>query len=157
MRYYNMQRQSDDRSNARTTIRLLESLIRLSEAHARLMFREQVEVMDAIIAILIVSQSQSKLALLDEDSDISKEDFATDPNRWYEERETKIFNMLNYSKDKLAKDVNRLRSQQNSQYSIKSEVSLEDEIARHRMQEEQNGGMNDGKVFEANDEDEGGF
>jgi DNA helicase MCM9 len=59
-----MQRQSDERSSARTTIRLLESLMRLSEAHARLMFRHEVTVMDAVVAILIVAQSQSKLSLV---------------------------------------------------------------------------------------------
>ncbi len=59
-----MQRQCDERESGRTTVRLLESLLRLSEAHAMLMFRNEVQVMDAVMAILIVAHSQSKLSLL---------------------------------------------------------------------------------------------
>ncbi|XP_056619591.1 DNA helicase MCM9 isoform X1 [Triplophysa dalaica] len=63
-RYYQLQRQNDGRNAARTTIRMLESLLRLAEAHARLMFRETVTVEDAVIVVSVMECSMQGGALL---------------------------------------------------------------------------------------------
>ncbi|XP_051880642.1 DNA helicase MCM9 isoform X2 [Pristis pectinata] len=64
VKYYQVQRQSGFRNAARTTIRMLESLVRLAEAHARLMFRDKVTVEDAITVISVMESSMQGGALL---------------------------------------------------------------------------------------------
>ncbi|KAK6488719.1 DNA helicase MCM9-like isoform X1 [Huso huso] len=64
IRYYQLQRQSDVRNAARTTIRMLESLSRLAEAHSRLMFRDIVTVEDAIVVVSVMECSMQGGALL---------------------------------------------------------------------------------------------
>ena len=55
--YYQSLRQSYDRNSARTTIRALESLVRVATAHARLMGRQNVNVDDAVVSVMIAEVS----------------------------------------------------------------------------------------------------
>lgn len=55
--YYQFCRNSDGVIGPRTTIRLYEGLIRLTQSHARLIFRSSAQVEDAVTAIFIMEHS----------------------------------------------------------------------------------------------------
>jgi len=56
-RHYQRCREYQEKSSIHITVRFLESLIRLSQAHARLMYRNTVELQDAVAVILIMECS----------------------------------------------------------------------------------------------------
>lgn len=63
-RYYTFQRERDTSNSTRTTIRLLESLIRLTLAHAKLMCRNKAYCLDACVAISIIEASVQTTGIL---------------------------------------------------------------------------------------------
>ena len=94
--YYQMQRGHDGRNQARTTIRLLESMIRLTEAHARLMFRSTATVVDAVYTITLVECSLRCSALAGVPSALHSY-FPEDPDAWYQAQESRILERLRLS------------------------------------------------------------
>lgn len=91
--YYKKQRQADIKSSARTTIRLLESLIRTTEAHARLMCRTVATVQDAVTAVLLVEASMQTSALLGVSSALHSV-FPEDPDAEYLKQEAMLLRQL---------------------------------------------------------------
>ncbi|KAJ4817552.1 Minichromosome maintenance family protein [Rhynchospora pubera] len=79
--YYQLQRRSAANNAARTTVRMLESLIRLAQAHARLMFRNEVTQLDAIAAILCVESSMTNSAIVDNIGNALHSNFADNPDQ----------------------------------------------------------------------------
>ncbi|KAJ1944897.1 DNA helicase mcm9 [Linderina macrospora] len=92
-KYYQAQRQRDQLNAARTTIRLLESLIRLSQAHARLMFRSKVQVQDAVIAVVLMETTMLSASILGT-TDALHTKFPENPEEFYWELEDNVLNHL---------------------------------------------------------------
>ncbi|KAJ2851113.1 DNA helicase mcm9 [Coemansia brasiliensis] len=92
-RYYQMQRQRDLLNAARTTIRLLESLIRLAQAHARLMFRNKVVLADAVIAIVLMESTMLSASVLGV-VDTLHTTFPEDSDLFYNELEELVLQRL---------------------------------------------------------------
>ena len=111
-RYYQVQRRSDGKKQARVGVRLLESLIRLTQSHARLMWRrEECELLDAVMALVVMEHSvlscglllQRKNNVLSWSSAMPTTvsalhaEFSADPEDEYERWETLILDRLDLS------------------------------------------------------------
>ncbi|XP_036406174.1 DNA helicase MCM9 [Megalops cyprinoides] len=111
VRYYQLQRQSTSRNAARTTIRMLESLGRLAEAHARLMFRDTVTVEDAVIVVSVMECSMQGGALLG-DVNALHTSFPDDPSKLYRTQCEILLEGLGLT-NLLRKELDRLSRLQN--------------------------------------------
>lgn len=101
-KYYQLQRRSDSMRCARTTVRLLESLVRLSQSHAKLMFHSEVTLEDAITAVILVEASLTTTQTLNVPTNLhSPEMEAIDYKNWYEEIEKEILYKLEINKANL--------------------------------------------------------
>ncbi|XP_015943616.1 probable DNA helicase MCM9 isoform X1 [Arachis duranensis] len=104
--YYQLQRKSATHNAARTTVRMLESLIRLAQAHARLMFRNEVTRLDAITAILCVESSMTTSAIVDCIGNALHSNFTENPDQEYAKQERLILEKLGSIDD--FSDMNRM-------------------------------------------------
>lgn len=127
LRYYQMQRQSDSRNAARTTIRLLESLIRLAEAHARLMFRSAVTLEDAVTAVSVMESSMQGGALLGGVNALHTS-FPENPRAQYQRQCELILEKLELQ-GLLQEELRRLERLQNESVHQCQSHSLEEEVA----------------------------
>ncbi|KAG0491361.1 hypothetical protein HPP92_004759 [Vanilla planifolia] len=97
--YYQLQRRSATQNAARTTVRMLESLIRLAQAHARLMFRNEVTQLDAIAAILCIESSMTTSAIVDAVGNALHSNFIDYPDEEYAKQEEMILEKLRAIRD----------------------------------------------------------
>ncbi|KAL7671161.1 hypothetical protein ACOME3_006069 [Neoechinorhynchus agilis] len=109
-KYYCYRRQSEMRDISRTSVRLLESLIRLSHAHARLMFKCHVTTFDVVAVIeLLEITSQSSDLLLETRSPL-KTDFPINPKDQYRSATQRILRhgFLFIFNERELNDINKL-------------------------------------------------
>lgn len=116
--YYTKCRADPERDTARTTLRLLDSLNRLAEAHARLVFRDEIKVVDAIVTIRLM-ESTFGFGRFVKPYDVIKEDLPLGPDHEQIHYILKIFNMdlkeILANETKGCDDANEHEQEQSSQ------------------------------------------
>lgn len=122
-KYYQLQRQTDQRSQARTTIRLLESLVRLSQGHARLMMRSEVTLQDAVVAVTMMEASMSGTSLITDINPLHTA-FPSSPKLEYKNQATIILKRLGLF-TLLSEEMSRLTEEERLSSSVSTSSSRE--------------------------------
>ncbi|XP_063908869.1 DNA helicase MCM9-like isoform X2 [Zophobas morio] len=107
--YYQIQRRKNCRNKSRTTVRLLDSLVRLSQGHARLMYHEEVEILDAIIAVILVETAMETESSVFNLRFNLKNDFPQDPTSNYREVMEIVLKRLDLH-DLLERELDRINN-----------------------------------------------
>lgn len=92
-KYYQRQRKTDLTNSSRTTIRMLESLIRLCQAHARLMCRHEATRVDAVTAIYLMECTIHSTHLFEAEA-IMHQKFPDDPDQMVQRHELTVLEKL---------------------------------------------------------------
>lgn len=93
-KYYQLQRRVDSLHCARTTVRMLESLVRMSQAHAKLMFRNEVTLRDAISSIILMEASLTTTQTVSQNIDLYSEHDVENYEQIYKEIEGELLKKL---------------------------------------------------------------
>lgn len=109
--YYQLQRRQSSRNKSRTTVRLLDSLVRLSQGHARLLFHESVQIIDAVMAVILVEigMGYQEDSILNLDMNVHSS-FPDDSINSYVELLNNVLEKLNLH-DILEQEINSLHSE----------------------------------------------
>ena len=124
--YYRKQRKCDFLDQARTTVRLLESLIRISQAHARLMWRDEVLIQDAVVAIILMECSSHTSSILNIES-VMRSTFPDDPDSEYREQERQVLQALGISFSSLGEEQVHLDPEEANLMERAPEFSCDDD------------------------------
>ncbi|RKP17880.1 MCM-domain-containing protein, partial [Rozella allomycis CSF55] len=89
--YYQLQRSQEDAASGRTTMRLLESMIRLTQAHAKLLFHEKAEIFDAVSVVLLFESAMHNGMIFGNTSFLIDSLFQENPNDEYQAMGTSPF------------------------------------------------------------------
>ena len=92
--YYKMQRSASDGNAARSTVRMLESLVRIAQAHAKLMARDTVTEQDAIVAVSL-AEAASKVLGSGVQFTVGAE-FCSDPDAAYSEESQYLLDAIRH-------------------------------------------------------------
>ena len=126
-KYYQKCRSADGANMARTTVRLLQSTIRLSQGHARLMNHSEVTICDAINAIILLEVSYDSNAAFLNNTNPMHTTFPRNAMKQYVEQAEYILDKLELTKlfelelSRLSQLQAKSRSQKKTQISSKSQ------------------------------------
>ena len=105
-KYYQLQRRCDKANGVRTTLRLLESSIRLSQSHAKLMFHPEVNLADALTAVILIEASLTSTQTLQTPIDLyAKEMEPEEFAEWFGGIEREILSKLEIDKNEFEQNL----------------------------------------------------